>query len=210
MPTQIAPAERFETIYTEAHGERERVPWGVARPSPALVVWLNQVAPSLVRCGARVAVVGCGLGDDAAELARRGYEVTAFDISPTAIAWAQREYPEYADAFHVADLFAIPARWRHRFDLVVEINTVQALEPSHRVDTLRAIAELVSPRGHLLVICRQTEAPVSEESEPPWPLTREELETAARGAGLTAEGAVTSFLDHGDPPVARLRGVFRH
>lgn len=35
---------------------------------------------------ARAVVIGCGLGDDAEYLASMGYEVTAFDISPTAIA----------------------------------------------------------------------------------------------------------------------------
>ncbi|MCC5670705.1 class I SAM-dependent methyltransferase [Nostoc sp. CHAB 5784] len=39
--------------------------------------------------GQKALVIGCGLGDDAEAIASLGFEVTAFDISPTAIAWCQ-------------------------------------------------------------------------------------------------------------------------
>ena len=41
-----------------------------------------------MRRGSRV-VVGCGLGDDVAELLSRGYDAVGFDVSPTAIGWAR-------------------------------------------------------------------------------------------------------------------------
>ena len=89
----------FEAVYHEANGDFAGVPWAHGRPHPALVAWLNAIAPSVVRCGSRIAVVGCGLGDDAIELIRRGYDVTAFDISTTAIEWARRRHPEHAQCF---------------------------------------------------------------------------------------------------------------
>ena len=67
--------ERFEAIYRDSDGDPARIPWAHAKPCPWLVSWLNAEAPSLVRAGARTAVVGCGLGNDAALLAERGYEV---------------------------------------------------------------------------------------------------------------------------------------
>ena len=107
--TASIDAAFFEAIYGEAAGDTTRVPWAHGQPHPALVTWLNAVAPSLIRCGSRVAVVGCGLGDDAVELTHRGYDVTAFDVSPTAIEWARRRHPEIARDLHVADLFDIGA-----------------------------------------------------------------------------------------------------
>lgn len=206
-PVTGPDTEWFESVYASAIGERTAIPWADGRPSPALVNWLNVVAPSLIRCGARVAVVGCGLGDDARELMRRGYEVTAFDWSPTAITWAQRLDPDNGDCYHVADLFDTPARWRHRFDLVVEINTIQSLDPSCHGGAMAAIAELVSAHGHLLVVCRHaSSAPAA--GGPPWPMDERELEEIARGAGLTAGGPIAAFLDDEDPPVARMRAVF--
>ena len=71
----------FDSFYDVASQKNDAtaVPWVHDHPNRAMVNWLNAVAPSLVRCGARVAVVACALGDDAAELVRRGYDVTAFD-----------------------------------------------------------------------------------------------------------------------------------
>jgi SAM-dependent methyltransferase len=203
------PPESFETIYAEARGDRSAIPWDDGRPSPALVNWLNAVAPSVVRCGARVAVVGCGLGDDARELMRRGYDVTAFDCSGTAVEWARRLDPANASSYVQANLFEPPVRWRHRFDLVIEIATIQALHPELRLGAVSAIADLLSPRGHLLVICRGAEEPVDVECGPPWALTVRELEEATALAGLAPDGPISSFEDDGTPPVMRIRAIFR-
>ena len=192
--------DMFESRYRDAAGDREHIPWSTGRPHKTLTNWLNARAPSLVRCGGQVLVVGCGLGEDAIELAHRGYEVTAFDVSPTAIDWAKRNYPDAADIFHVADLFNPPAKWRHRFDLVVEINTIQSLPHAHRNDVVSAMAHFPAAHGHLLVICRASDEPVSLEAGPPWAVTKAELEAAAASAGLEAVEEASVFLDSNDPP----------
>lgn len=200
--------EAFEDVYADAHGDPALVPWADERAHPALVNWLNAVASGRIRCGARVAVVGCGLGHDARELAHRGYDVTAFDCSRTAINWAQSLHPDLGPIFHVADLFDLPGKWRHRFDLVVEINTIQAMPMSMREQCLRPMAELLSPHGELLVICRGTEEPAADRDGPPWPMTERELLDAAATADLSPDGPVSSFLDSEVPPVRRMRAVF--
>jgi SAM-dependent methyltransferase len=213
LATQAArgTAAEFEAMYASAEGNPALIPWAELRPHPALVNWLNAVAPSIVRCGARVAVVGCGLGDDARELSKRGYEVTAFDCSPTAIEWAKRIDPGQAAIFTVADLFDAPGRWRRRFDLVVEVNTIQSLPPRKRAEAMRAIAEMLAAHGLLLVVCQAAEAPVGADEGPPWPLTRAELESAAASAGLAPADPVCSFEDAEGVPLMRalLRRVAR-
>jgi SAM-dependent methyltransferase len=211
-PAIHAPAtvEFFESIYGEARGDVARIPWAEERPHPALVNWLNAVAPSVIRCGARVAVVGCGLGDDALELLKRGYDVTAFDCSPTAVRWARERDPEHASAYVVADLFEPPARWRHRFDLVVEVNNLQALLPEQRGEAMRCMTDLMSRHGGLLVIGRATGTPVSAEGDPPWPLTENDLRELASDAGLAPDGPVTIFADDEKPSVLRMRALLRH
>ncbi len=206
---RLSSAPDFEKIYAEANGDPALIPWEDGRAHPALVTWLNAIAPSLVRCGSRVAVVGCGLGDDARALIHRGYDVTAFDCSESAIEWARRIDPDHAEAYVVADLFDAPARWRHRFDLVVEVNTIQAVEPERHVETLQAIAELMSAHGHLLVVgTGRSEEPT--DSGPPWPLDAAVLEANASCAGLVCDDGVSSFVDDQvDPPRPRVRGLFR-
>ena len=55
-------------------------PWNIGGPQPALARVLDDGVK-----GPRVLDVGCGTGDLAIALARRGYEVTAIDISSVAI-----------------------------------------------------------------------------------------------------------------------------
>ena len=210
--TTFAPpqttVEYFESLYADAHGDASRLSWADGRPNPALVNWLNAVAPSLVRCGSRVAVVGCGLGDDARELMNRGYEVTAFDCSHTAVEWARRNDPINAHCYFQTDLFNPPARWRHRFDLVVEINTIHSLSPDLHARAITSITNLLTPNGHLLVICRGVEEPAGAEDGPPWALTEVELLEAAAVAGLAPSESICAFDDEETPPVRRMRALF--
>lgn len=203
------PVEQFEAIYLDAQGDASRIPWGDQKPSAALVNWLNAVAPSLIRSGSRVVCVGCGLGDDARELMRRGYDVTAFDCSRTAVDWAKSLDPVNSRCYQQADLFQAPPKWKRRFDLVVEVNTIQSLPPEMHAGALTAITELMSPHGRLLVICRASDDAVHVEDGPPWALTREELLEAATLAGLALDGQLSVFSDDEDPPVQRMRGLFR-
>ena len=200
----------FDRIYAEADGDTDRIPWSDGRAHPALVRWLDAVAPGLVRTGGRVVVPACGFGADAIEVARRGYDVVGFDAAPTALHWARRMDPDGTVNWIEADLFQLPPRWRHRFDLVVEVNTVQALEPALRGRVLSAMGELLAPHGRLLAIGRA--APGGEDPDrqgPPWPLEPARLMAAAADAGLEPEGEVHCFTVAGDPERPCFRGLFR-
>jgi SAM-dependent methyltransferase len=210
-PIKSAPrttAEYFDLIYHAAEGDPGRLPW--SRPAgganPAFVNWLNAAAPSQVRCGARIAIMGCGLGFDAREAMRRGYEVTGFDCSSRAVAWARRLDPDHASSYVHADLFHPPARWIHRFDLVAEIDNIESLTPDLHTEAIESLANLMTPRGVLLLICRASEEPAGIASGPPWPLTEHELVQAASMAGLVAD-SVSTFED--DDGVPRIRAIFR-
>ena len=161
----------FEELYAGVGDDWERIPWAQLAPRPALVEWLDRNPPAP---GARALVVACGLGDDAEELARRGCAVEAFDLSPTAIATARRRFPESTVDYRVADLFDLPEQWRGRFDIVVEVQTVQSVPPDSHRAAIAAIAACVAPGGRLLV-----RAAVRAEDEParsrPWPLAPSEL-----------------------------------
>lgn len=194
-------ALRFEQLYQSVGDDLTNVPWANLRGNPCLVAWLDQhPAPP----GQRALVVACGLGDDAEELSRRGYVVTAFDASPTAIAWARKRFPHSDVDFHVADLFDLPPDWSERFDLVVEINTIQALPPPRHGVTMAAIASLVAPGGRLVVITFGRNDDEAAENGPPFPLSRAELASFA-GEGLreveaTEDTFVNERLGH---PIVR-------
>ncbi len=161
----------FEELYASAQGEAALIPWADLEPHPALVDWMRRQPPPAK--GARAIDVGCGLGDNAAFLARCGYRTTAIDISPSAVAWARKRHGEAAD-FRVADLFDLPQEMVGAFDLVHETYTIQSLPIGMRARVMAAIASLLAPGGKLLVICRSREDGTEAEG-PPWPLCRAEL-----------------------------------
>jgi SAM-dependent methyltransferase len=169
----------FEEIYTLAEGNPAAVPWASLAPHPALVQWLEDqpAAP-----GQRALVVGCGLGDDAEELVARGYVVTAFDLSATAIEWCRQRFPGSAVDYQVADLFDLPAAWAGAFDLVVEIKTLQSLPPSSRLAAVTGLTRLLRPGGQLFVHCLAGRD-YERANTRPWPVTRAEL-AAFVDAGL--------------------------
>lgn len=201
---------RYESIYQSAAGDPSLVPWARQQPNPMMVCWLNAEAPGLVRPGSRVVVVGCGLGDDVAELISRGYDAVGFDVSPTAVSWARKRFPDHAAQFSVTDLFALPGKFRHRFDLVIEIHTLQALDPAQRERAAAAVASLAGPQGHVVAICRGREESQLLEfvQGPPWPLTRSELLGLMESSGLRPLREIDEFMDEETPPQRRLRGVF--
>ena len=75
---------------------------------------------------------------------REGFRVTAFDLSPRAIAWARPRFPQVE--FMAADLFAPPPDWNGAFDLVHECYTLQALPDAPRADAMRT-HRAVRPAG---------------------------------------------------------------
>ena len=114
----------FEELYARA-GEAGDVPWADLVPNPSLVAWLDE--HGVDGSGRTALKVGAGLGDDAEALAQRGFAVTAFDIAPTAVAWARRRFPDSQVDYVAADVLAPPADWCGRFDLVLEAYTLQVL-----------------------------------------------------------------------------------
>ena len=147
-------------------------------------------------------MIGCGLGDDAEELARRGFDTTAFDISPTAIDWCCRRFPRSRVEYLTRDLFAASLDWREAFDFVLECYTLQALPVELRQKAVRAIADLLIPGGTLLVIARGREV-TDPEGNMPWPLTRGDVDGFI-SCGLT-ERTFEDYLDNEEPPVRRFR-----
>ncbi len=163
----------FETLYANADGNSQIVPWANEKPNRFFLQWLSQ--NKLNGEGKRGTVVGCGLGDDAEKLAELGFDVTAFDISPSAIQWCKERFPETPVEYQVADLFNLPTEWEHAFDFVLEIFTIQSMPPSLREDAIRQIATLVAPNGHLLAICFAREHDESVQG-PPWAMSKQEMD----------------------------------
>lgn len=195
----------FDEIYKAAKGDASVVPWADQQPNPWLVEWLDR--ENLIARGSTAVVVGSGLGDDAEELARRGFEVTGFDISETAIAWARRRFPDSAVEYRTADLFNLPGPMEAAFDFVFEAYTLQPLPVGVRDTAIAAVASLVAPGGSLLVVTRGRENDEALPEPPPWALSHAELELLEH-AGLM-RSSFEDFMDPvRDPPIRRFRAHY--
>lgn len=166
------PSAWFDRLYAQANQDATQVPWAKLTAHPYLQKWLE--SQQINGAGKSALVIACGLGDDAEALANLGFQVTAFDISPTAIAWAKQRFPDSSVNYLVADLLALDSDWKAAFDLVFECQTIQSLPLKLRETVIGAIAPLVAPGGTLLLIARQRDFD-AEPDGPPWPLSEKEL-----------------------------------
>ncbi len=198
------PLDWFEHLYAKASSEGVPIPWADRTPNPNLLQLYDRVRH--LTFGRRALKVGCGLGDDAQWLAAQGFDVTAFDISPSAIQECHRRFPDSNVHYVVADLFKSQSEWTAGFDLVLESYTLQVLPPELRAAAMEKISEFVAPSGYLLFITR-----AREESEfpgsMPWPLTRRETNGFA-GHGLW-EVYFEDYVDQERPPVRRFRACYQ-
>lgn len=198
------PTGWFEKLYQESEAGTGEVPWADLRPNTNLLNF-RQSHPH-DGAGRRALVVGCGLGDDAEQLAAWGFETSAFDISQTAVRGAKSRFPNSHVNYVVADALKPPADWLGVFDFVLEIYTVQVLLGALREKLIANLATLLQPGGEILVIARgrdETDPP----GEMPWPVTREELRGFVR-AGLK-EISFEDFPDPESPEVRRFRALYR-
>jgi SAM-dependent methyltransferase len=193
----------FEQLYRESESEGFAISWVDLAPNPFLVEWLRG-RPATPQ--GRAAVVGCGYGDDAELLAGLGLEVTAFDISATAVEHCRSRFPESRVGYVVGDALNPATEWIGAFDFVFEAYTVQVLPGEARAVCARSIGSLVGPGGVLLAVAR-SRTPSDPEGLMPWPLTRAELdEFAAPGLELAN---LAEIVEPGDPPVPRFIAEFR-
>lgn len=198
------PLDWFETLYSKSSSEGAIIPWADLEPNPNVVDLLKT---RRVEGGKRLALkIGSGLGDDSEHLAALGFQVVAFDISPTAIQLTRERFPDSIVEYLVADLFDPPKDWEGRFDLVWESYTLQVLPPTLRLKAIDLISKLLANEGELIVVTRARE-PSEPEGGMPWPLTREELRHFEDG-GLNCL-SFEDYVDCEDPPVRRFRAVYQ-
>ncbi len=192
----------FEALY--AGGDVSKIPWADQKVNPNLEEWLDK--KRIQGQGKKALKVGCGLGDDSERLAELDFEVTAFDVSPTAIRWCRRRFPGSKVRYLVHDLFNPPQEWKRAFDFVLESYTLQVLPPDIQGRAIQYITDFIAPGGTLLVIARARK-PEEPKGEMPWPLIREELD-GFKAQGLQ-EVSFEEYLDREDPPVRRFRAEYR-
>ncbi|CAN5293244.1 hypothetical protein BH20ACI2_BH20ACI2_01810 [soil metagenome] len=187
----------FDALYKESSGNNEKIPWADLEPNHYFRTWAESTG--LKGNGRKALVVGCGLGDDAKYLHDLGFDVTGFDISPTAIEWAKRLYADTDIQFEIEDLFGPPVEWiRNGFDFVLEIYTIQPLPLGMRPQVIDSIASFVGQNGRLVIVTRgrdDDEVP----DEVPWPVSRQDLRSLEETGLEKTDFVVMPLVDEDEP-----------
>jgi SAM-dependent methyltransferase len=140
----------------------------------------ERFAQAGVAPGARVLDAGCGPGDYAIELARRGYVVTGIDASADFVAEARRR-PEASTlpaSFLKGDILALPASLR--VDAILCRGVLNdLLEDAQRPRVFVAFASVLREGGALLFDVRDWQATAARKRREP---VTEKIVTTARGA----------------------------
>lgn len=117
-----------------------------ARPDYPAIVFDDIAELAALEAGARILEIGPGTGKATVELVRRGYSVTAVELSPELAALARRNAP--AAEIEVADFESWDAAGRE-FDLVTAFTAFHWLAPETRC---AKPAALLRPGGALAVV----------------------------------------------------------
>ncbi|NEA40774.1 class I SAM-dependent methyltransferase [Streptomyces sp. SID11385] len=137
------------------------VPFRDAGPDEHLAAYL---AAGRLGAPGRALDLGCGTGRNAAELAARGWEVDAVDLSATVLATARTRVPASVRLHH-GDAFTLPAL-TGPYDLVHDSGCFHHLPPHRRPSHLALLARVLGPGGHLTLTCFASGRPDSGSELP--------------------------------------------
>ena len=141
--------EQMEQIYRKT--PPADIPWNSESPPKALVelVESGQVQPC------KIIDLGCGAGNYATYLASVGFDVTAVDISPAAIALAEAKAKEKSVAcrFVVADVLGGLEEITEAFEFAYDWSLLHHIVPEDRRQYVETVHRLLVPSGKYLSVC---------------------------------------------------------
>ncbi len=192
-------SDEFDKEFWESH-YRDHAAACQARPNPHLAAEVGDLSPGTALDA------GCGEGADAIWLASRDWQVTAVDLSPTALHRARERAESHGGdvSTRIDWVEADLAAWsppEERFDLVTShyVHVPAAL----RVAFVRRLVAAVAPGGSLLVVGHDTSGlhEGAHGSAPEAYITAEEvgalLDAAAWNVGVAETRSRTVTGHHG-------------
>jgi SAM-dependent methyltransferase len=197
----VTAGSEYDEIYRDS-ADSGGPPWVIGGPQPALAAVLDDGVK-----GPKVLDIGCGPGDLAIALARRGYDVTAIDISRVAIDMARAKAARegLTVRFEVQDATDLSLPWAP-FDSVFDSGLLHSLNRrgGGEVDNyLAQLPGLAAPGATVFVLAVSLEASQgwglteaflrASFAEPEWVETQvEEIDVAAETGGRKL--ALAGFL----------------
>jgi cyclopropane fatty-acyl-phospholipid synthase-like methyltransferase len=150
--------------------------------------------------------LGTGPGTQAMQLARRGFEVTATDISKAAICLAREKAKEQdLDITWVQDDI-LATRLARQFDLIFDRGCFHVLAPGRRPDYVRIVSGLLKTDGYLFLKCLSRLQPGEQG---PFRFTAKQIRETFGGRLSVLSIKETVYQGTLDPPPRALFCVMR-
>lgn len=139
------PFPNWENLYQEQ--SVETMPWF----NPALDADLEKALNQLNLSGKTGLDIGTGPGTQAIALAERGFEVTAVDLSATAIENAKTKAKDLNINWQQDDI--LNTKLERQFDFAFDRGCFHVFAPEQRQNYVSVVNKLIVPEGYLLLKC---------------------------------------------------------
>lgn len=150
--------EAYDDRYRQVH--REGLQWFYDDPTPVVREVMEEFS---VTCAHKILELGCGEGRDAWPILREGYALLATDISPAAIGYAQKKWPEFSKNFAVLD--CVGGEAEGKFDFIYAVAVVHMLvEEEDRNGFYAFIRNHLTPDG-IALICTMGDGETERQSD---------------------------------------------
>ena len=126
----------------------------------------------------KVIILGCGRGYDAVMLAKKGFEVTAVDFSPSAINFLNDLANQKSALVKIIqrDIFSLADNFKGHFDYVIEQTCFCAINPVRRLDYEKLVSNILCKNGKLIGLWFPLDKKLSDGG-PPYGTTVKEVKS---------------------------------
>ncbi|MEA2573110.1 MAG: hypothetical protein QOH93_408 [Chloroflexia bacterium] len=137
--------------YWDRHYREGNTGWDLGAPAPPFVDFMSCPVPP---AHGSMLVLGAGRGHDALFFAGHGFQVTALDFAESAVRETQEAARRAGLAVDTAqyDFFALPPRYDHAFDYVLEHTFFSAIDPGRREEYVQIVRRLLKPGGLFIAL----------------------------------------------------------
>ena len=150
--------EAYDDRYRQIHSQN--LQWFYDDPTPIVQKMMEKFG---ITKDQKLLELGCGEGRDACPLLKQGYDLLATDISPAAIQYAQKKWPEYSDHFEVLD--CISGEIAQKFHFIYAVAVVHMLVEDHHRNAVDAFLHNHLVPDGVALICTMGDGQMQRQTD---------------------------------------------
>ena len=150
--------EAYEDRYRQVHGQE--LQWFADSPTPVVMEILERYG---IGKDGKILEIGCGEGRDGGFLMEQGFQVLATDVSPAAIDYARKRFPDFGEHFRVLD--CLTEKLPEKFSFIFAVAVLHMLVPDADRDGFYSFLRAHLEEGGLALIGTMGDGRVEVQSD---------------------------------------------